>query len=34
LGTDKKRLEDLVNKILVDVYEEELEAIETDSFEI
>ena len=34
LGTDKERLEDLVIKILVDVYEEEMETIETDNFEI
>lgn len=34
LGTDKKRLEKLVNQIIVDVYEEELETVETDNFEI
>jgi len=34
LGRDKKRLEKLVNQIIVDVYEEELETIETDNFEI
>ena len=34
LGTDMKRLEKLVSRIIVDVYEEELETIETDNFEI
>lgn len=34
LGTDKRRLEKLVNQIIIDVYEEELETIETDNFEI
>lgn len=34
LGTDKKRLEKLVNQLVVDVYGEKLEIIETDNFEI
>ncbi len=32
LGMDKKRLVKLVNKILIEVYEEALEAIKTDNF--
>lgn len=32
LGMDKKRLIKLVSKILVEVYEEALEAVETDNF--
>ncbi len=34
LGIDKKRLEKLVNNIVSDVYEEEIETIEVDSFKM
>ncbi len=34
LGTNRKRLEELVKKIVVDIYKEDIEIIETDNFEI
>jgi len=34
LGTDKKRLEELVCRMVLDVYEEDLEMVEIDNFKI